>query len=102
MDIRDAIKLVDKRTRALAITKYENIGEAYEDAVETLLVAFKRLIERPPKDIANDIYHGIIEGNLEGEDDDLVVIEASHVKTIIESAFGYPEPDFVDAGWEGK
>ena len=80
MTLDEAIKLLDVKTRKEELVKYDNISDACESATELVLSALR--------DTGVWIFEEICSKNLEGKDDEIVVIEIDTLKEIIHDILG--------------
>ena len=80
MPLEEAIRILRKESRKEALAGYDNIAKANDAAIETVLEALT--------DKGELIFDRICSKNLEGEDDEIVVIEISTLKEIINDFIG--------------
>ena len=80
MPLEEAIRILRKESRKDALAGYDNIAKANDMAIEAVLEALT--------DKGELIFDRICSKNLEGEDDEIVVIEISTLKEIINDIIG--------------
>lgn len=80
MTLEEAIRILDKKSRKEALEGYDNIAQANDMAIDLVLEALTGKGEL--------IFDRICSNNLEGDDDELVVIEITTLKEIINDVIG--------------
>lgn len=80
MTLEEAVLVLDGNTRKKELAKYENINEACNTAISLVLGALK--------DKGDLIFDAICHKNMEGNDDELVVIEVETLREIIKECLG--------------
>ena len=80
MTLEEAIQILKKDSRKEALARYDNIAKANDMAIEIVLEALT--------DKGELIFDRICSSNLEGEDDEILVIEIKTLKEIINDIIG--------------
>lgn len=80
MTLEEAIRILDKKTRKEALGARDNIAQSTDMAIDLVLEALTGKGEL--------IFDRICSNNLEGDDDELVVIEVKTLKEIINDIIG--------------
>ena len=91
MTLSEAIDVLDGKTRKEALAKYENINQACNTAIDIVLGKLRDFWHATSvlnRSVADELYEDICAENLEGKDDELVVIETSALRRIIDQVLG--------------
>ena len=80
MTLDEAIKVLDISSRKEALKRYNNIAEANDTAIRTVLDALKNKGEV--------LFDEICSKNAEGKDDEIIVIETKVLREIIHDILG--------------